>query len=62
MKTIIKARWGVLVAWIGVVAILFILAPNMADLVREKGQISVPSGYSSTMADEILAKVQKKKM
>ncbi|MFC4322173.1 MMPL family transporter [Litchfieldia salsa] len=59
MNTIIKARWFIIAGWIAVVAVLFTIAPNMADLVREKGQISVPNGYSSTMADEILNKVQK---
>ncbi|KKI89941.1 membrane protein [Bacillus sp. SA1-12] len=59
MNTIIKGKWLVIIAWIAVVAGLFFAAPNMADLVREKGQISVPEGYSSTLASEILEDVQK---
>ncbi|MCC3355837.1 MMPL family transporter [Bacillus sp. REN16] len=41
-------------AWIVVVAGLFLAAPNMADLVREKGQITVPDEYSSSIAGKIL--------
>jgi RND superfamily putative drug exporter len=48
----------VIVAWLAVVIGLFFLAPNMADLVRDKGQISVPDGYSSSLASEILDDVQ----
>lgn len=58
MNTIIKGRWFVIIGWIAVVVGLFFIAPNMADLVRDKGQISVPDGYSSSLADEILAEVQ----
>lgn len=59
MNTIIKGKWFVIVGWIAVVAGLFFLAPNMADLVREKGQISVPDGFSSSLASDILDEVQK---
>ncbi|WP_394139721.1 MMPL family transporter [Cytobacillus oceanisediminis] len=59
MHTIIKRKWLVIIAWIAVVAGLFIAAPNMAELVREKGQITVPDEYSSTLAGEIMAEVQK---
>ncbi|MFD1738109.1 MMPL family transporter [Bacillus salitolerans] len=58
MKTIIRGKWFVLVAWITIVAALFMLAPNMADLVRDKGQITVPNGYSSSLAEEIMDDVQ----
>ncbi|WP_411334692.1 MMPL family transporter [Metabacillus indicus] len=59
MNTIIKQKWLVLILWIAVVAGLLFTAPNMADLVREKGQIDVPEGYSSSYASEILDEVQK---
>lgn len=59
MNTIIKSKWLVLIAWIAVVAGLLMAAPNMADLVREKGQIDVPEGYSSSFASEIMEEVQK---
>lgn len=58
MNTIIKGKWFVILGWVTVVVGLFFIAPNMADLVRDKGQISVPDGYSSSLADEILAEVQ----
>ncbi|MBT2759629.1 MMPL family transporter [Mesobacillus foraminis] len=58
MQGIIKSKWFVLVAWIVVAAGLFFAAPNMADLVREKGQVSVPDEYSSTMASKIMEEVQ----
>ncbi|MEH7226542.1 MMPL family transporter [Bacillus sp. JJ1566] len=58
MNFIIKRKWLVLIAWIVVVAGLFLAAPNMADLVREKGQITVPDEYSSSIAGNILNDAQ----
>lgn len=58
MNFIIKNKWLVIIAWVAVVAGLFFAAPNMADLVREKGQITVPDDYSSSLAGQILADVQ----
>ncbi|PGT88879.1 MMPL family transporter [Bacillus sp. AFS040349] len=60
MNAIIKGRWFVIIGWIAVVVGLFLVAPNMADLVKEKGQVSVPDGYSSSLADEIMNEVQEK--
>jgi putative drug exporter of the RND superfamily len=60
MKAILKGKWLVLMAWLAIIVILFMLAPNMESLVREKGQISVPDGYSSTQAQQILKEVQSK--
>jgi putative drug exporter of the RND superfamily len=57
--TIIKRKWFVIIAWIAVIAGLFFLAPNMADLVREKGQVDVPEEYSSKLAGQIMDEVQK---
>ncbi|MCH1625631.1 MMPL family transporter [Ferdinandcohnia quinoae] len=59
MNFIIKRKWFVIVAWIAVVAVLLVTAPNMGELVREKGQITVPDDYSSSLAGDILADVQK---
>lgn len=53
MRTILKARWLVMTLWIAVVAVLVATAPNMAVLVREKGQIHIPDGYPSTIAAEL---------
>ncbi len=59
MNFIIKRKWVVLLAWIVIVATMFVLAPNMGDLVREKGQITVPDEYSSSLAGKIMRDVQK---
>ncbi|MCB5934634.1 MMPL family transporter [Caldibacillus thermoamylovorans] len=61
MKGIIKAKWLIVVAWIVAAVILFFTAPNMADLVREKGQLDVPDGYSSKEAQKILNEINKQK-
>ncbi|MFF2450258.1 MMPL family transporter [Neobacillus sp. NPDC058068] len=58
MRAIIKGKWFILVAWIAVITALFMVAPNMEALVREKGQIKVPAGYSSTIAEKFLKDVQ----
>jgi putative drug exporter of the RND superfamily len=58
---IIKNKWFVLITWIAIVVGLFMAAPNMAELVREKGEIKVPDGYSSTLAGEIMEEVKKDK-
>ncbi|MDF0728104.1 MMPL family transporter [Cytobacillus sp. S13-E01] len=59
MNFIIKQKWFVFIAWIVIIVGLFMAAPNMAELVREKGQIEVPEGYSSNLAGQIMNDVQK---
>lgn len=59
MSFIIKNKWFVVIAWIAIVAGLLLSAPNMAELVREKGQITIPDEYSSTLAGEIMEEVRK---
>lgn len=59
MKTIIRGKWVVLLAWVVATVVLVMTAPNVAQLVREKGQITVPDGYSSSLASELLKEVQK---
>ncbi|MFC7679731.1 MMPL family transporter [Paenibacillus sp. GCM10028914] len=54
MRTILKARWAIIVLWLAAAVILMFTAPSMTELVREKGQLSVPDGYSSTHASELL--------
>ena len=58
MKSILKGKWFILIAWVAFITVLFMASPNMEKLVREKGQINVPDGYSSTLAEEILNDVQ----
>ncbi|MGF9695486.1 MULTISPECIES: MMPL family transporter [Paenibacillus] len=54
MRTILKARWWLMGLWVVAAAVLMFTAPNMSELIREKGQFSVPEGYSSTQAAAIL--------
>ncbi|MFD0051826.1 MMPL family transporter [Actinomycetes bacterium NPDC127524] len=54
MNAILKGKWLILAAWIAAAAVLMGLAPNMADLVSEKGQLSIPDTYSSAMANKIM--------
>ena len=54
MRAIVKWRWLVLAAWIAATAGLVATAPNMEELVRTKGQIEVPDGYSSSVAAELI--------
>ncbi|MBS4172319.1 MMPL family transporter [Bacillus sp. FJAT-49736] len=53
MRSIVKFRWLMLALWIVIAVVLAWKAPNMENLVREKGQITVPDGYSSTLASKI---------
>lgn len=59
MNGIIKNKWLVMIAWIAIVVGLLMSAPNMADLVREKGQITVPDEYSSSLAGKMMDDVRK---
>ncbi|MGC4378139.1 MMPL family transporter [Fictibacillus sp. Mic-4] len=61
MRGIIKARWLIVAVWVLVVALLVMTAPNMANLVREKGQIGVPDGYPSTDAQKLLNQMDEHK-
>lgn len=54
MKNIIRARWIIAAVWVAATVIFMLTAPDMAELTREKGQISVPDGYSSSYAHELL--------
>lgn len=57
MRAIIKGRWLITILWIVLAAVLLITAPNMAQLTKEKGQISVPDGYPSSYANQLLKKM-----
>src|SRR5216117_637442 len=60
MRAIIKRKWFIIIAWAVIIAFLLMSAPNMESLVRQKGQLNVPNGYSSTTAQKILKDVQAK--
>jgi RND superfamily putative drug exporter len=57
MKAILKAKWWILLVWIAAVAALFVTAPDMSELVREKGQIKIADGYSSSRAAQIIEEI-----
>ncbi|WP_199614109.1 MMPL/RND family transporter [Paenibacillus alkalitolerans] len=54
MRTVLRWRWAVLAAWLVAAAVLMVTAPNMEQLVRDKGQISVPDGSPSALAGNLL--------
>ncbi|HEY4552425.1 MAG TPA: MMPL family transporter [Bacillaceae bacterium] len=56
MKTILRFRWAVLAAWIVAAILLAINSPNMAQLIRDKGQLAVADGYPSQVASDIIEK------
>lgn len=57
MKHVIKFRWAIIALWILAAAILTIFTPDLQKLVAEKGQITVPDGYRSKDANELLQKM-----
>lgn len=50
MKWIMKLRWAILAFWLAAAVVLMFIAPPMADLVREKGELKLPDGYPSSLA------------
>ncbi|MBP2001192.1 RND superfamily putative drug exporter [Paenibacillus shirakamiensis] len=61
MRFILKTRWLVMLVWVIVAVGLMLAAPSMTDLVREKGNVSVPDGYSSSEASVILKELAEMK-
>jgi len=61
VNTILKGKWFILGAWVIAIIGLFLIAPNMGELVKEKGQIRIPDEYSSSQAGKILDEVQNQK-
>ncbi|THF73984.1 MMPL family transporter [Cohnella fermenti] len=54
MNTMLKWKWPIIAAWIVVTVALLIIMPDIGQLVRDKGQIGVPEGYSSSEASRLL--------
>jgi RND superfamily putative drug exporter len=54
MKSYLKWGWAVVALWLAASVGLFVASPDMETLVRDKGQISVPEGYSSSVADQMI--------
>jgi len=61
VRTILKGKWFIPVIWIIIIVALFMAAPNIADLVREKGKVSAPSTYSSSEASRLIEEIQNQK-
>ena len=61
MRSILKGKWLIVLAWVLAVAALFVTAPDMAELVREKGQIEIADGYSSSLAGDYLQEISAQK-
>ncbi|WP_424766545.1 MMPL family transporter [Paenibacillus sp. sgz302251] len=57
MRSILKFRWLVLALWLVAAVGLMVSAPGMEELVRTKGQITVPDGYSSTIANDLAKEI-----
>ncbi|WP_026314527.1 MMPL family transporter [Heyndrickxia acidiproducens] len=53
MKRVVQFKWVILLLWITAGILFAWKAPAMEPLVREKGQINVPEGYASSLANEI---------
>jgi putative drug exporter of the RND superfamily len=61
MKTVVKMKWLWLVLWLALAVGLAMVAPNMEELVRGKGQINVPDGYSSSQASQLVKEMNQAK-
>ncbi|PKG23558.1 MMPL family transporter [Niallia nealsonii] len=61
MRTILRGKWFIPIVWVIIIVGLFMTAPNIADLVREKGQVSAPSTYSSSEASRLINEIQNQK-
>ncbi|REK71744.1 MMPL family transporter [Paenibacillus paeoniae] len=53
MRVVLKLKWLVLALWVLGAVGLMLSAPAMEELVRDKGQITVPEGYSSSVAGQL---------
>ncbi|WP_223068309.1 MMPL family transporter [Paenibacillus caui] len=54
MKHILKNKWFNMALWIVLAGCSIISMPNMDNLLREKGQVSIPEQFPSYRADELL--------
>ncbi|RUS47817.1 MMPL family transporter [Cohnella sp. AR92] len=54
MTFMLKWKWPIVTAWIVAAIVLLSIMPNIGQLVRDKGQIGVPEGHSSTQASRLL--------
>ncbi|MFT8870857.1 MAG: MMPL family transporter [Sporolactobacillus sp.] len=53
MKKWVSLRWVFLAAWIVGLLMLTLFSPDLNELVRQKGNMTLPSDYSSSVAEKI---------
>lgn len=58
VKHIIKFRWVYLIAWLILAVGLMVTAPNMQNLVSEKGQITLPADSDNVMANALIEQMK----
>lgn len=56
MRSILRFRWLVLVLWIIAAVVLAMNSPDMNQLVRDKGQLTIADAYPSSVASDIIDK------
>lgn len=54
MKKVVNWRLAFLVLWILVTVVIVTTMPNLEQLVREKGQITIPDSAQSSLAEDLL--------
>lgn len=59
MKSFINRIWIFLIVWAAILGIVIATMPNLGELVRSKGQISVESQYPSAVANNIVKQMDK---
>ncbi len=57
MNWLIKYKWMILIGWIGVSAVFFTFLPSLSSVVNEQTASSIPSTYSSQVAEKVLQDV-----
>ncbi|WP_028594282.1 MMPL family transporter [Paenibacillus assamensis] len=54
MRNIKNLRIASIIAWIIITAVIVMTMPNLGELVREKGQVSIPDSAQSNIAHEMI--------
>ena len=57
MNWLIKYKWMMLIGWIAVSVALFTFSPSLSSVVKEQATSSIPSTYSSQVAEKVLLDV-----
>lgn len=58
MKTIIKYRWAILIAWVAAAILLTAFQPDINSIIRERGQSALNDTSQSVVAQDILEKME----